>query len=63
MKGEVGLETSLGTHFELGEHFGNFMGTDKKQKKSLPPHAPAHTPKKTERKILSLLIGSMKFLF
>ncbi len=61
----------------LWEHISNLVSTlgldenglgtsweqTKNQKKSLPPRAPAHTPKKTERKILSLLVGSMKFLF
>jgi hypothetical protein len=62
IKDEVVVGTSLGTHLELGELFGNLMrmgwelhGNRQKTKKNpLPPRAPAHTPKKTERKTLSL---------
>jgi len=56
----VVLGTSLGTHLELGD-FGNLMrmrwelhGNIPKTKKSPPPRTPAHTPKKPERRTVSL---------
>jgi len=46
----VVLGTSLGTHLEVGDYFGNFMGTDKKHKKIPSSRAPAHTPKNLKGK-------------
>jgi hypothetical protein len=45
----VVLGKSLGTHLEVGDYFGNFMRTDKKQKNPLLP-CPCPHPKNLKGK-------------
>jgi len=48
--GQTILGTSWGTLEELGEPFGNLMGTPWEQKKKHPPLPPLHPPKSKKAK-------------